>query len=581
MVVLAALLLCASPLLASGWSVARSAHFDVYAQAGEENARSVLLGFERLHAFFLRQTGQQMDTRPPVRVIVFASPQEYEPYRIGPASDAYYAGTESRDYIVMARRGPGDWRVAAHEYWHFIEHATSQRLPPWLNEGLAEFFSGVRLDERASQVARELDARTRTLRTRPWMPLSELLALPADAVTEGGRAASDLFYAQSWALADMLMLAPEYGPHFRELVAALAAGARGTQAFQTVYGKRLDSVAGDLRAWVGKRKVTPFDVPSVSSGALAIEASDLSPLAARSLIAGLWLATSRFDRAEGLYRELASQAPANPDFSAALATIALHKGHYTEARRDWAGALAEGIRDPEVCYRYAIAAQIAGLPADDVRPALERAVALRPTFDDALYVLALIENNAGEYAAGLRHLRAMHTTTPGRQFPYWIATADALTGLGNRAEAKAAADTAASKAATPEQRAYAVRLGVIALTDLAVQFTRDAAGDLRLVTTRAPHDAPEWNPFVEPGDRIHRVEGKLREIDCSGPATLFSVETAAGLVTVSVPDPLHVQMRNAPPEFTCGPQPLAPVAAVYAASTDAGVSGVLRGLEFR
>jgi hypothetical protein len=176
----------------------------------------------------------------------------------------------------------------------------------------------------------------------------------------------------------------------------------------------------------------------------------------------------------------------------------------------------------------------------------------------------------------------MHTISAGRQFQYWVATASALTELGKREEAKAAAETAAAKAATAEERAYAIQLGVMAVTDLMVQFTRDATGNMRLVTTRAPHDAPEWNPFIEPGDRIHRVEARLRDIDCSGGATTFTLDTDAGPLTLVIPDPHHVQMRNAPPEFTCGAQqPMAPVTAVYAASRAANADGILRGLAFR
>jgi hypothetical protein len=579
---LALLIACATALPAADWSLARSAHFEVYAQAGPEDARSVLLWFEQLHAFFLRQTELPLDNRPPLRIVVFRSATEYEPYRIGPTADAYYVATESRDYIVMAHRGAGDFQVAAHEYWHFVEHAGTLQLPPWLNEGLAEFFSTVRLGESASLAGSEPAGRSRLLRSRAWMPLTELLALPADSPRRDDRETSDLFYAESWALADMLILAPEYAPRFHELVATLAAGSAGPEALTGIYAKPPEAIAGDLRNWVEKRKFMPLTISTVVPDAITIEVSEISSRTSRYLIAEVLLATGKVERAETLYRELAQEKPDDTDVSAALALVALRKGDADGARRQWTRALAEGIRDPEVCYRYAIAAQDAGFVAEDVRPALERAVTLRPAFDDALYSLALLENNASQPEAALRHLRAMHTITAGRQFQYWVATAYALTELGHREEAKAAAETAAAKAATAEERAYAIQLGVIAVTDMVVQFTRDATGNIRLVTTRAPHDAPEWNPFIEPGDRIRRVEARLRDIDCSGGATMFTLDTDAGPVRLAIPDPHHVQMRNAPPEFTCGAQqPMPLVMAVYAASRAANVDGILRGMAFQ
>jgi hypothetical protein len=96
-----------------------------------------------------------------------------------------------------------------------------------------------------------------------------------------------------------------------------------------------------------------------------------------------------------------------------------------------------------------------------------------------------------------------------------------------------------------------------------------------------PHDAPDFNPFIEPADLIRRVEGKLREISCSETAKIV-VQTETGALTIAIPDPLRVAMRNAPPEFICGLQPLTAVTVVYAVSDkpEAQTAGVLRGIEF-
>ncbi len=119
-------------------------------------------------------------------------------------------------------------------------------------------------------------------------------------------------------------------------------------------------------------------------------------------------------------------------------------------------------------------------------------------------------------------------------------------------------------------------------TDLAVEFSRDANGRAQMVTTRIPHNASTWNPFIEPGDDIRRVQGTLREIECSDKGMRIMVDTTGGVLTLAIPDPSHVQMRNAPAEFTCGPQPASPVTAEYAATkARENGDGVVRGLEFR
>ena len=567
----------AAPPSAPG--VARSANFEVYAQGGTADARAILLGFERLHAYFAKQTGLRLDKPSRVRVIAFRSRDDYAPYQLRPAADAYYVGSESGDTIVMTTPADGEIHVAAHEYAHFVLRANDLALPPWLNEGLSECFSTVRLNARGVRSRHDPPARLRVLQNRAWMALGELVLLPADSPLREQRDTVDLFYAESWALADMLTVAPEYRLRFPELIAALSSGAPSDQALARTYGKSLDEITGDLRAWVDKRRVTQVALPELAPGTVDAEISEIPSLAWRGVLAGLLLATNKFDQAEAAYQELARAVPKNADYPASLAEISLHKHDWKDARQYWQRALDLRIADADVCYRYALLADSAGLPAADYRPALERAVAVRPDFDNAYYLLAHLDNNAGRYESAVTHLRAMRTVSADRQFSYWAALSYALDELGRHEEAKAAAIEARDHAATDEERARALQLAEIADTDVNVRFTRDAEGNARLITTRVPREEQNWNPFIEPGDRIRRIEGKLQAVNCDGTSASLVVETSGGAVTLSIPDTSRVQIRNASGEFTCGPQPGNAVIVVYAAR-EREEGGIVRGVEF-
>ena len=576
-------LACSPPAQAAEWILARSTYLEVYTDAGAENARAVSLWFERLRAFFQQQTGLQITPRSRLRVLYFRSAEEYETYRLRPNSDAYYASADGRDYIVLSGVAPSEkaipLRIGAHEYWHFVQHAYALLMPPWLNEGLAEFFSTVRLSEAGGHLGSEPAGHLRILRSRSWIPLATLLALADDSPLRRERNTSEVFYAESWALAHMLILSPAYSQGFRTVVERLASGMSGPEVLEGVYEKPLDDIARDLRGWIERGRYAPAALPAAPPDYVAIDVADVSAFSVHALLAGLMAGIGRHERAEAMYRALAAEAPNNASVAAALAIIGLENNDLEQARRQWTRALSQGLEEAETCYRFAKLAEDAGLPATDIRAALERAVALQPDFDNALFSLALLDNNAGDPSAAVEHLRAMRIIGPERQFHYWTSMSDALNELGRHAEAKAAADTARTLATTEEQRAYAVRLAYAAQTDLAVRFTRDAAGNLQLETTRAPHDASDWNPFIEPADRVRRVEARLREIECGGPATAFIVEADRGLLRLTIPDPTRVQMRNAPSEFTCGPQTAPEVLAVYAETGPA--AGLLRGLEFR
>ena len=196
------------------WAVAKSSSFEVYSQSGAGSARAGLQWLEQLRAFFATQTGLEAEVRPPVRVIGFASRKEYDSYRITPIADAFYVGTESRDYIVLPSLAPAQFRSAAHEYAHVVIHAAGFHPPRWLDDGLAEVMSTVRFTDSGTLVGAEVPAHRQTLRAGRWIALGKVLA--QDQQDQANRSASALFYAEAWALTHMLLFSPEYAPHFPE-----------------------------------------------------------------------------------------------------------------------------------------------------------------------------------------------------------------------------------------------------------------------------------------------------------------------------------------------------------------------------
>ncbi len=205
---------------------------------------------------------------------------------------------------------------------------------------------------------------------------------------------------------------------------------------------------------------------------------------------------------------------------------------------------------------------------------------LQPDFDDARYQLALLEKNAGRYQAALEQFQAMRTVEGPRAYAYWLALADTFNELGRREDAEAAAGHAAEHASTAAERARAAQQTYIAQTDFGVRFARDPDGQLKLTATRIPHQTADPNPFIEPGDDIQHLQGKLREIDC-GKTTTIGVEAAGKLVRLAIPDLQHVQMRHAPAEFVCGPQTPTPVMIEFARARNGNAEGEVRGMDFQ
>ncbi len=561
------------------WKLTPGPDFELYSQASAARTADLFQWLEQLRAFFLSQSIIPLDGLPSARIVIFATPWDYEPYRARALSNGYYAASDQRHYIALVA-GSGQRRNAAHEFTHLALDASGLKLPEWLGEGLAEFFSTVQINAHASELGAPRLEHLRTLRNRPWMPLSGILSVDRDSAIWDDRSSSNLFYAESWALAHMLLLMPGYAPRFQNFLDDMRSGIPVPQAFDDAFHKSVADVDSDLHTWIGSGTGKSMHLTGVSVQALASGAYAVSSFTARSVLADMLAAAGALDRSEALLSELAREAPNRADISVALGEIALRKGDNVTARREWKRAMSQGATDADVFYRYALLADQSGLPAAEIRSALQRAIALRPDFDDAHYRLALLEKNAGNYPEAVAQLRAMRIVAPPRAFSYWSVLSDALNELGRRDESLAAAQKAARYAGTPDEKALAAHLAYFSQTDLTVQLARDASGREQMVTARVPHQsAADWNPFVEPGDDLRTVRGLLRELDCNA-VTEIRIDAEGSVLTLAIPDPSRVRMRNAPPEFVCGPQDSRPVEVQYAASPERAYDGLVRGIEF-
>src|SRR5438876_7355052 len=145
------------------WTVARGPHFDVYSNAGADATRSIADGFARLRAFFARQLGVARRGSA-VRVIAFATAQEFAEYRTKPGTEAFFLGATGGDYIVMPAPARGDLRIPAHEYAHLLLHSTGWKLPAWIAEGISEVASTVRIGEHEIRIGGDLPGRSQRLK---------------------------------------------------------------------------------------------------------------------------------------------------------------------------------------------------------------------------------------------------------------------------------------------------------------------------------------------------------------------------------------------------------------------------------
>ncbi len=142
-------------------------------------------------------------------------------------------GYTIRDWYVAYFIGDvGTLSVAAHEGWHqYVARHFKDRLPPFLEEGLACMFENVWWDDDLPKWNLSINpTRTQGLRhaienKRLW-PLGQLIAMHAGQIVNEPGDRIEAFYGQSWAFARFLWEAEKgrYRPALQKLLTDTAAG---------------------------------------------------------------------------------------------------------------------------------------------------------------------------------------------------------------------------------------------------------------------------------------------------------------------------------------------------------------------
>jgi hypothetical protein len=135
--------------------------------------------------------------------------------------------------------------LMAHEGWHqYVAAFFTERMPPWLNEGMATQFEGFDFDgDRPIFKPRENYSRRNHLRLamtqdNGLIPLDELLRINAGhAVTQKTKQPPQTYYAQVWSL--VLMLREGYDGRYADRFAQLLADISGKRLHLAIQGYRV------------------------------------------------------------------------------------------------------------------------------------------------------------------------------------------------------------------------------------------------------------------------------------------------------------------------------------------------------
>jgi Flp pilus assembly protein TadD len=226
------------------WLEIHSTHFTVITDAGEKKGREVALRFEQMRAVFATLLSKDKLYQPlPVTIVAFRNDKLY--YQLAPLRQGkpinvpgFFLPGEDQNFFVLNVFEEESWRAVAHDLAHMLLNANYPPAQGWFDEGLAEYFSSIRVDNKQVEIGSDPELQpsvklndlmetqqdthpprslTELLGAQVWLSMADLFTMKHDTASYNEGTHSTLFYAQSWMVMHYLLHQkelPETGAYF-------------------------------------------------------------------------------------------------------------------------------------------------------------------------------------------------------------------------------------------------------------------------------------------------------------------------------------------------------------------------------
>ena len=186
------------------WVEARSSHFRVVSNAGIEGARRVARELEQVRSIYATVLeGARLDSGAPLLVFAVKGEEAFDALLPPPWLEKGRARLDGLflhgmyGYFILLRldgRGEHGFRTVYHEYFHYLARRNLAGIPPWLNEGLAEYWETIEIGDRQVRVGRPQLRHLGILRDTPELPMETLLTVHRGSPHYREQGKTDVFY---------------------------------------------------------------------------------------------------------------------------------------------------------------------------------------------------------------------------------------------------------------------------------------------------------------------------------------------------------------------------------------------------
>ncbi len=581
---------------AEPWFEAKSPRVTVLTNVSEKRARELALRFEQSRALFGGLISRdKINLAQPLELFAFKDADDFR--RSAPAAavgtTALVAGGE-RNYLLFAPAAAGNAEAAVATQWQYA-HADLARLflegsypptQPWFDEGLAQYFAGIRV---ASEVTTGGEPATangssllRALASTQWLPVADLLT---HAVPDVKGDSGELFRAESWLLVHYLLSHESLESCGKYFFLVRSQGVTAPEAWRQAFGSDLKEADGKLRAYFGSVRgpmlAASENADSISRHKLA-EASS-GPVTHKPLPLGaddVTILVTRINEVEARVRvdEMLLHIPERRGFALgdlqnveqlfpkiwqvhrALGYAAIQAKDFDLAQRDLSTAVSLSPEDPWtryyralLRYRFSLAEGKPLLNPGVVQQDLYAALSAYAQFSDALDLLSQA------YTAGLQGARAVESAKAAivlapRNEAYVLHLGQAYTIAEKWDDAQSVFERLVRTGSPPVATEARKWLGDLPIRRKFGNSLAQQGKSLVDLSKKAPALKAPYNPLdVTPEDEaedarrekgahgpdprpLQFVKGKLVKVDCAKGAAVLTMSAAGKLWHMHVAD---------------------------------------------
>lgn len=221
-------------------------HFTIRTSIGNQELRRFIPVFlERGLRQYTNAICRLPEPNRPLETFIFGSRDAWAKFtrkRLGGDADIYLGlgrgGYTTKSTAVLYDIGPNDTlTIVAHEGWHqYSQSVFREELPVWLEEGIATYMEGFRVDEQRAPVFaawrnfERFGELREAARSENLIPLQDLLERSPQQFLADGKDRLLVYYAQVWALTHFLVdgLEGRYRSQFSDLLQDAVRGSIST-----------------------------------------------------------------------------------------------------------------------------------------------------------------------------------------------------------------------------------------------------------------------------------------------------------------------------------------------------------------